>query len=802
MFETHFGLRENPFASGHQSRFVYPSREHQEALAHLRYGIENHEPFVLITGEVGTGKTTALFEALAELQSRVSVALIINSALTRGELLEEICLRFGVVFGALASKPQAMAQLEQHLLALRGRGERAILLLDEAQNFERELLEEIRLLSNLEAGGEKLMQIILVGQPELESKLSRPELRQLRQRIGVHYRLRPLNLEETQHYIQHRVTVAGGDATRIFPREACAEVHAVTNGIPREINQIGSQALLDAFVDGAPSVDPRHVRSAANETAFQSVLPAAEADPRLPPMPSWPAAVPAPPFAPPPRFEDEVPPLPPELVAALPEPTPPLPATPPAPAPAPGAALARPAAPTAPTPSPEPPSSAADVSRWDTWVASLVKPPEETGAGAPPPAPRTTSPMAPLPPPGPPIRPQARPAPPSAPPEPLSERSARPMAEPPRKQEPVAEPPRRLEPVAEPPRKPEPVAEPPRRPEPVAEPPRKREPVAEPPRRPEQVVEPPRKHEAAGPARKQGPDRRAPAKAGTRYAAESALESPSGPNLRAGEDWRPPLWTPGGEPQRGQPQARLYDRMRAGEYEPRSNAGIKWLIGVAAIAVIAIAAVLTWRFGPWTKHPGAAPAPNIVALPGAPATVRGPADGRAAARTPAAAAMESTLAPSGAGPPETGKSNPATGANPPAAVYVPGVSTPPPGAATPSPALVRAPAAASRAPAVTQPTAIVRSAPITPPAGVEEFSISVATFLDRSRAQWELARVDSASNMTGRIVVLNQKGVTMFVVVMGAFRDRGAAERKASQMIARGTVDEARIMSRIVPAKP
>ena len=130
MFESHFGLRENPFASGHQPRFVYPSPEHQEALAHLRYGIENIEPFVLITGEVGTGKTTALFEALGELQARVSVALITNSALTRAELIEEICLRFGVNLPQPITKPQAMAHFERHLLALRGRGERAILLID------------------------------------------------------------------------------------------------------------------------------------------------------------------------------------------------------------------------------------------------------------------------------------------------------------------------------------------------------------------------------------------------------------------------------------------------------------------------------------------------------------------------------------------------------------------------------------------------------------------------------------------------------------------------------------------------
>src|SRR5258706_6464197 len=162
MFENHFGLRENPFVSGHQSKFLYPSREHQEALAHLRYGIENREPFVLITGEVGTGKTTAIYDALGEWKDHTSVALITNSALTRAELLEEICLRFNFAVSSPISKPQVMAQLERHLIALRARDERAILLLDDAQNLVRELLEEVRLLSNLEFQGEKLMQVFLI----------------------------------------------------------------------------------------------------------------------------------------------------------------------------------------------------------------------------------------------------------------------------------------------------------------------------------------------------------------------------------------------------------------------------------------------------------------------------------------------------------------------------------------------------------------------------------------------------------------------------------------------------------------
>ena len=272
MFEHHFGLRENPFAAGHHAKFVYPSPEHQEAIAHLRYGIENREPFVLITGEVGTGKTTALFDALSEWQSRVEVALITNSALTQNELLEEIALRFGVPISGPSSKPQILAHLERVLAGVYARGDRAILLLDEAQNLERELLEEIRLLSNLERDGTKLVQVFLVGQPELEEKLARVELRQLRQRITVHYRLRPLSVEDTEHYIQHRILVAGGHASTIFPSKSCREVYRLTHGIPREINSLASQSLLNAFVDDARAVAPSHVLSAATELEFRSVL--------------------------------------------------------------------------------------------------------------------------------------------------------------------------------------------------------------------------------------------------------------------------------------------------------------------------------------------------------------------------------------------------------------------------------------------------------------------------------------------------------------------------------------------------
>jgi type II secretory pathway predicted ATPase ExeA len=272
MFEHHFGLRENPFVSGHQSRFVYPSREHQEALAHLRFGIENREPFVLITGEVGTGKTTALYDVLSEYESRAVVALITNTSLTRDELLEEVCLRFGLPSAGQLSKPQMLVALERFLKQVRARGHHAILILDEAQNLDRDLLEEIRLLSNLEEQGNKLIQLFLLGQPELEDKLARAELRQLRQRITVFYRLRPLTPEDTEHYIHHRISVAGGHALTVFPVATCNEVHAITHGIPREINTVAAQALLNAFVEDSPSVRPDHVRGVERDNEFRSVL--------------------------------------------------------------------------------------------------------------------------------------------------------------------------------------------------------------------------------------------------------------------------------------------------------------------------------------------------------------------------------------------------------------------------------------------------------------------------------------------------------------------------------------------------
>src|SRR5262245_60297345 len=342
MFEHHFGLRENPFPAGHQLKFVYPSREHQEARAHLRYGIENREPFLLITGEVGTGKTTSLYDALHEWGDQVAVALITNSALTR----QEICLRFGIELPPNVSKPAALVLLEKHLVGVKNRGEKAVLMMDEAQNLSMDLLEEIRLLSNLEHKGDKLLQIFLVGQPELEAHLARHELRQLRQRITVHYRLNPLSHEETMGYIHHHINVAGGNGPMVFPADTCREIFRLSHGIPREINTLSSSALIAAYADGSPNVRLDHIATVAHEGDFRSVLsnqrpevpaPRAMAPPPAPapPAPAYPPAatqpVPAP--ASPPDFT--WPPLPqmtpsqpaaPQRAAVPPPPPPPAPA--------------------------------------------------------------------------------------------------------------------------------------------------------------------------------------------------------------------------------------------------------------------------------------------------------------------------------------------------------------------------------------------------------------------------------------------------------------------------------------------
>ena len=273
MYEQFFGLSENPFSLTPDPRFIFPSRSHDEALAHLRYWLEHREGFALITGEVGTGKTTALFRMIDGLPREYEIAFITNSTLAPVELLEDICRKFGSDVEPGQSKPALLQKIEAFVRRQAERGNGSLLIIDEAQNFDHPLLEEVRLLSNIaRPSGPPLLQIALVGQPELERKLGKPELRQLKQRIGVQYKIEPLNEDETLRYVHHRISVAGGFPRVLFPPETVSVLHRQTHGLPREINQLASQAMLGAYVEDSTSVRPEHVLGAVQEMGFQSVL--------------------------------------------------------------------------------------------------------------------------------------------------------------------------------------------------------------------------------------------------------------------------------------------------------------------------------------------------------------------------------------------------------------------------------------------------------------------------------------------------------------------------------------------------
>ena len=264
MYAAYFGLREPPFAITPDPAYVSPSRHHQEALAHLLYGASENGGFVQLTGEVGTGKTTLIRTLLEQRLENVDIALCLNPRLTVGELLATVCDELGVAYppGESTLKPLLDA-LNAHLLQAHAAGRRTVLIIDEAQNLSREVLEQIRLLTNLETAKHKLLLIILVGQPELRQWLARPDLRQLAQRITARYHLPPLDRRETAAYIAHRLRIAGG--SDLFTPDAQQTVYHRSGGIPRLINVICDRALLGAYSQGARCVTARLVSQAARE---------------------------------------------------------------------------------------------------------------------------------------------------------------------------------------------------------------------------------------------------------------------------------------------------------------------------------------------------------------------------------------------------------------------------------------------------------------------------------------------------------------------------------------------------------
>ncbi len=268
MYLSFFGLNEKPFCITPDPRYLYLSERHAEALAHLLYGIKEAGGFIQLTGEVGTGKTTIVRSLLAQAPDNAELALILNPRMTAPEFLLTLCeeLGIGVPDSATGSLKDLVDILNTYLLRAHAAGRRVVLVVDEAQNLDPEVLEQMRLLTNLETNTQKLLQIILIGQPELRELLERSELRQLAQRVTGRYHLDPLSAPETTAYIRHRLRVAGA-TTEIFSRSALRKIHRLSGGVPRVINILCDRALLGGY-----SLDRHHITTALVRQAAVEVL--------------------------------------------------------------------------------------------------------------------------------------------------------------------------------------------------------------------------------------------------------------------------------------------------------------------------------------------------------------------------------------------------------------------------------------------------------------------------------------------------------------------------------------------------
>jgi general secretion pathway protein A len=265
MYKEFFGLRANPFNVNPDPRYLFLTRHTEEALACLTYGIQSRKGFVLLTGEVGTGKTTLINKLLEWLRlQQVATAFMFNSRMNVPQFLDYMMTDFGIPCDSRA-KSQVLLRLYNWLLDRYRAGETAVLIVDEAQGLSDEVLEEIRMMTNLETFTEKLMQIVLVGQPELEQRLKQPHLRQLRQRLTLRAKTHPLSLEETKAYITQRLRIAGSNGQQIFDPEAVLAIHRYSQGIPRVVNLLCEHCLVSAFVDQQKMVTTNVVDSVARD---------------------------------------------------------------------------------------------------------------------------------------------------------------------------------------------------------------------------------------------------------------------------------------------------------------------------------------------------------------------------------------------------------------------------------------------------------------------------------------------------------------------------------------------------------
>lgn len=275
MYKSFFGLKDNPFNVNPDPRYLFLTKETEEALSGLMYGVQNRKGFVTLTGEVGTGKTTLINRLLESLrEQRVRTAFLFNSRINTNQLFDFVLAEFGILCESRV-KSQQLMRLNQWLLDRYRAGEIAVLIVDEAQNLSYPVLEEIRLLTNLETSTDKLLQIVLSGQPELEEKLKLPQLRQLRQRIMLRCKTTPLTKEQTHDYIAERLKIAGASGAPIFSPKAVDTVHLYSLGIPRVVNLLCEHSLINAYVEHQRPIETKIVEDVAHEFQLDQVEPTA-----------------------------------------------------------------------------------------------------------------------------------------------------------------------------------------------------------------------------------------------------------------------------------------------------------------------------------------------------------------------------------------------------------------------------------------------------------------------------------------------------------------------------------------------
>lgn len=269
MYTQYFGLREKPFTIPPNPRYLYMSELHREALAHLLYGIDSDGCFILLTGEIGTGKTTICRCLLEQLPATTDIAYILNPKLSAADLLENICEELGITVNNKANsiKPYIDA-LNGYLLQSHASGRNTAVIIDEAQNLDIDVLEQLRLLTNLETNTQKLLRIVLIGQTELKDILNKPELTQLKQRVTSRYHLEPLKIDDVKTYIQHRISIAGGGRGQLFSDRAITYIGRITHGVPRLINLLCDRSLLGAYALNSDQADLKIVKKAGKEVFF------------------------------------------------------------------------------------------------------------------------------------------------------------------------------------------------------------------------------------------------------------------------------------------------------------------------------------------------------------------------------------------------------------------------------------------------------------------------------------------------------------------------------------------------------